>query len=195
MKMKYQTVAIFAAVGLAIAGLLLLTATAASARQDDPQLDQLFATLQQTDDQSVASATTTRIWQIWYEAGDDRIDSFMSLGRSAMAGGDFPKALANFDQAIARDPQYAEAWNQRATLYFFIGNMEASTHDAQQTIGLEPRHFGALSGLGLINLRVGELESAIEWFERALAVNPHARNARTNIEWAKQQLQEKSRDN
>ena len=178
--------------GTVVAGLLCPPAVA---RQDDPRLDELFAALSTTSDPARAQATVTRIWEVWYESGDERIDRFLSTGRSAMVGGDFPKALASFDQAIAMDPEYAEAWNHRATLYYLIGNLEASAHDAERTIELEPRHFGALSGLGLIDIRSGKLEKAIEWFERALAVNPHARNARENIDWARRQLDGESRDN
>jgi tetratricopeptide (TPR) repeat protein len=178
-----------------VALLMLLMPGPAQSRQDDPRLEALFATLQETGDPSVAGKAMTEISDIWFDAGDERVNRFMSKGRSAMAGREFAQALANFDQAIAIDPEYAEAWNQRATLYYFIGNLEASIRDAEQTLALEPRYFGALSGLGLIHIRAGELQKAIAWFERAIAVNPHARNARTNIDGLKQRLQEGVREN
>lgn len=174
---------------------ILLLPGPAQSRQDDPRLEALFTTLQETGDPSAAGKAMAEIWEIWFDAGDERVNQFMSQGRSAMAGSQFARALANFDQAIAIDPEYAEAWNQRATLYYFIGNLEASIHDAEQTLVFEPRHFGALSGLGLIHARAGELETAITWFERAIEVNPHARNARTNFEGLRQRLQEGIREN
>ena len=179
----------------AVALVMLLTPEPAQSRQDDSRLDALFATLQVTGDPAAAGKAMTQIWEIWFDAGDKRVNQFMREGRSAMAGSQFAQALANFDQAIAIDPEYAEAWNQRATLYYFIGNLEASIHDAEQTLVLEPRHFGALSGMGLIHIRAGRLKEAITWFERTLVVNPHARNARTNIEGLKQRLQEGLREN
>tara|TARA_A100001037_G_scaffold273889_1_gene271120 strand:+ start:2311 stop:2898 length:588 start_codon:yes stop_codon:yes gene_type:complete len=169
---------------------LLLLAMPVHSRQDDPRLDELFLTLQETRDPATARITMSKIWEVWFEAGDELLDQFMSRGRSAMAAGQLAEALANFDQAIAMDPKYAEAWNQRATIYYFMGNLEGSSHDAEQTLALEPRHFGALSGLGLIHIRKGELEQAISWFEQALAVNPHSASSRKNIEWVKQKLQQ-----
>ena len=179
----------------AVVVVALLMSGPAQSRQDDPRLEALFTTLQETGDPSVAGKAMAEIWEIWFDAGDERVNQFMTQGRSALAGGQFARALASFDQAIAIDPEYAEAWNQRATLYYFIGNLKASTHDAEQTLVLEPRHFGALSGLGLIHARAGELEKAITWFERAIEVNPHSRNARTNIEGLRQRLQEGTREN
>jgi tetratricopeptide (TPR) repeat protein len=120
----------------AVAIVMLLVPGPVQSRQDDPRLEALFTTLQETGDPSAAGKAMAEIWGIWFDAGDERVNQFMSQGRSAMAGSQFAQALANFDQAIAIDPEYAEAWNQRATLYFLIGNLEASIHDAEQALVL-----------------------------------------------------------
>ncbi len=93
----------------------------------------------------------------------------------------FGEALARFNEVIEKDPEFAEGWNRRATLYFLMGDYEASIADIQSTLALEPRHFGALSGLGLVNIQLERFGAAIEAFEEALKVNPHMPGAKQNI--------------
>jgi Flp pilus assembly protein TadD len=78
-----------------------------------------------------------------------------------------------FSQLIQDHPDFAEAWNKRATVRFLLGNDVGSRRDIARVIDLEPRHFGALSGLGMINMRSGDLQAALQAFEAALRVNPH----------------------
>ncbi len=153
----------------------------AGARQGDEQLDGLFARLKATADSQEAAVIQARIWEVWFESGAADIDRLLAAGNVAMNGRNFEAALARFDAVIARAPELAEGWNRRATLYYLMGEFEASITDIQHTLALEPRHFGALSGLGLVNIRLGQLREAIAAFEAALAVNPHMESARQNI--------------
>ncbi len=156
-------------------------ATPASARQDDTRLDKLFDTLQTTTSKSEAQIVAARIWELWFQSGRPDIDNLLARGGEAMNRGDFKEALDRFNDVIAEDPDLAEGWNRRATLYYLMGEYEASIADIESTLALEPRHFGALSGLGLVNIRLERFDAAIEAFEAALKVNPHSLGARENI--------------
>jgi tetratricopeptide (TPR) repeat protein len=106
----------------------------------------------------------------------------MAAGMEAMAEGELAKAIEAFDVVVELDPGFAEGWNRRATAHFLAGNDEASIGDIRRVLALEPRHFGALSGLGMILARSGQPQAALRAFEAALAVNPHLVGARIQVE-------------
>jgi tetratricopeptide (TPR) repeat protein len=165
---------------------MILTATMAAgnafADQTDTRLDGLFGQLQTTEDPAEAVRLTRAIWTVWFEIDDQDIASLMAAGDRAMRVRRFPDALVEFDAVVAAAPDYAEGWNRRATLYYMMGEYEASIADVDRVLELEPRHFGALSGLGQIFAAQGQLEAALEAFEYALQVNPHMPGPRLNIE-------------
>ena len=173
--MRIRSAAIALCLGLAIL-------PCAEARQTDPRLDALFEKLRTTGDAAEAQVTELLIWQIWTEAGDPATDSLMQLGMAAMEGGNLPGALSLFDAVTARDPEFAEGWNKRATVYYMMGAMEKSAEDVARVLALEPRHFGALSGLALINKALGRESAAITAFEQALKVNPHMPAAKERLD-------------
>ncbi len=148
-------------------------APALEARQDDSRLDSLFARLQITDNAAEANGIEAMIWGIWTDAEDDELDRLMAAGIGAMSTGRFGSALESFNAIIERDPEFAEGWNKRATLYYLMGRLDDSIADVERTLALEPRHFGALSGLGLIYTALEDAEAALTWFELAIEVNPH----------------------
>ena len=154
---------------------------AAEARQDDARLDGLFARLHETADPQEAQVVQAMIWAVWFESGSEETDRLLAQGNAAMGAGDYEVALLQFNAAVDKDPDLAEAWNRRATLFFLMGDYEASIRDIEKTLALEPRHFGALSGLGLVNIRLERLSAALDAFRRALKANPHAVGARQNI--------------
>jgi tetratricopeptide (TPR) repeat protein len=164
-------------VRLALASGLALSAPAL-ADQTDPRLEPLFIELRGVADAAAAAPIEAQIWQIWIEAGDAETDALMKSGMSAMARGDHEAALASFDALIDRSPRFAEAWNKRATIHFVLGQFERSVADIQQTLLLEPRHFGALAGLGLIYDALEQPAAALRSFEAALQINPHLQGAR-----------------
>lgn len=158
----------------AIVGFIaFVLATTADARQDDPRLDGLFEKLLATADDNDAQQIEATIWRIWIESGDESLDSLMKHGIAAMQSGRFEEALENFDEIIASAPDFAEGWNKRATLYYLMEKYADSVRDVEHTLALEPRHFGALSGMGLIQSALDNEAAALNWFERALVVNPH----------------------
>ncbi len=152
------------------------------ADQTDQRLADLFSRLQTTDDANDAAAATNLIWTIWHQSGDDRINQLMHQGIAQMSTRQYADAVATFSKIIEINARFAEAWNKRATVYYLMEEYRASVKDIDRTLELEPRHFGALSGLGLIMTALGNDEASIAAFEATLAVNPFAVGAQQNLE-------------
>lgn len=161
---------------------MLIFAGTAEADQDDPRLEPLFEALEETETAAVASRIEAAIWEIWKETDDSSSARLMRQGSEALAKRVFPIAILSFNRLIDRAPDFAEGWNRRATLHFLMGNDAASIADIEQTLALEPRHFGALSGLGLIMMRNRRPAAALRSFEAALELHPHLPAARAHIE-------------
>jgi tetratricopeptide (TPR) repeat protein len=136
-------------------------------------LDFLFEALKAAPDADSAKLVEGRIWALWLASGSDTADLMMSRVKTAMDNKDNALAIKLLDAVVAIRPNYVEAWNRRATLHFANKDYGKSLADIQQVLGREPRHFGALSGLGVIMQEFGEDKLALEAFRRALAVNPH----------------------
>jgi tetratricopeptide (TPR) repeat protein len=154
----------------------------AGADQKDPRLLALFGQLKAAPTSEAAAAIERQIWDLWVEAGDPETDKSMMTGAAAMAARDFPAALDAFNRVIARRPDFAEGWNRRATLYYLMGEYQKSLDDIDRTLALEPRHFGALSGLGLVNLQLDRKEAAASAWQRVLDVDPQNEGARENLD-------------
>jgi len=161
----------------------------AVADQRDVRLDGLFERLQTTESETEARAVQQQIWQIWIESDDMLANRLMRNGMQAMATEQFPLALDYFDRLVEHAPDFAEGWNRRATLHYLMDNYSASVLDIERTLELEPRHFGALSGLGLIYDAIDEPAAALRSFEAALAINPHLEGTRQRIDALRRQLQ------
>jgi len=156
----------------------LAAVSSGSARQDDARLDALFERLQATEDGAEARAIEATIW---LEADNPAIDALMMQGIAAMTSGDLSTALAAFDTVTRQVPDFAEGWNKRATVYYLMGRHDASVQDIARTLALEPRHFGAISGLGLIYTASGQEAEALRTFEAALAIHPHMEAIRQRV--------------
>lgn len=174
----------------AVSLMLLSTAVPAPSFADqlDGRLDQLFQRLQTTGNSGDATAIQQQIWQIWIEFDDLSISQLMRRGITAMARGDHGGALDAFDDMIDQAPEFAEAWNKRATVLYLMGRLDESVLDIQQTLALEPRHFGALSGLALIYDALEEPAAALRSLEAALAINPHLSGSRERIDELREKL-------
>ncbi|MGD2140341.1 MAG: tetratricopeptide repeat protein [Burkholderiales bacterium] len=130
------------------------------------------------------------IWKLWSRSGNARYDRMFEHGVEQMQAGAFTDAISSFSALIELAPDFTEAWNKRATVYFLVGKDEKSIADCQQVLEREPNHFGALSGYGQLMLRKHEYTRALGYFERALTVNPNLRNVSANIQAIKQVLEE-----
>jgi tetratricopeptide (TPR) repeat protein len=150
---------------------LLLEGPAVS-DQNDPRLANLFHRLSTASGTEEAFSLEENIWSIWLDSREDRIDSAMTKGIAAMNSGDYASALLSFDSIVQSAPRFAEGWNKRATLHFMMGAFDASVEDIHRTLALEPRHFGALSGLALIREGQGRPFEALEALEQISRLHP-----------------------
>ena len=183
------------AILVAVLGLgtfLVLGLAEARADQTDPRLKGLFEQLKAAPSPEAAAPLEAEIWTIWAESGNADLDKVFEVGSHAMALGDTATALKIFDVVVRKAPDFAEGWNKRATVHYMMGNYEASLADIDRTLELEPHHFGALSGLGLVNIELDRDEAALDAFERVLKVTPQSQSARYNIEIVKQRIKDKS---
>ena len=160
------------------------------ANQNDTRLDSLFSQLQITDSGQKARTIEKFIWRIWRESGDESVDQLMVDGVKAMGGGNYEGALIAFSSIVKGAPNFAEGWNKRATLYWLMGDFEKSVEDINRTLALEPRHFGALSGLAMIRESQERPLDALQAFERALEIYPAMPNAAERIRKLNRQLGE-----
>lgn len=168
--------------------LLLVLGDVADAGQSDRRLVSLFSRLDATPSPNEARGIESEIWRIWIEHGDRNISKEMVRGIGLMNRGDLNEALEAFDGVTRIAPDFAEGWNKRATVHFMLRSFDDSVRDIAKTLKLEPRHFGALSGLGLINAALGRYEAAIKAYEKALSVHPHLDGVRQTIRRLKQTL-------
>ena len=145
----------------------------AAADQNDPELPALFERLQQDLTPREAAQVDRRIWILWLHSEDKTINRLMAQGMIAMQRGALDRALERFNEIVERAPDFAEGWNKRATVLYMMGRHRESVADVRSVLNLEPRHYGALSGLGMILVAIGREEEALEWLRRALEVNPY----------------------
>lgn len=160
------------------------------ADQRDPVLDSLFADLQAAQGKS-AMLVQNRIWEVWFESGSDMVDLLLVDSREAMQMGLYGQAEEQLDAAVELAPEFAEGWNRRATLRFMRKNYVGSIEDIQKVLDLEPRHFGALSGLGMIYDRIEQPEAALQAFREALLINPHMAEVRKRAEEIEKALKDR----
>ena len=144
-------------------------------------LDGLFAQLSRTRDAKLADRISTRIWEIWQTSDSRSIDLLTIWARNASGSKRYHVALDLLDQVIALRPDYAEGFNQRATLHFIMENYGKSIADIERTLALEPRHYGALAGLAAILERLGEKDRALETWYRVLTIYPAMKSAQDSV--------------
>jgi tetratricopeptide (TPR) repeat protein len=132
----------------------------------------LFEALKAAPDDDSAKLVENRIWALWFASGSDTADLLMSRVKAATDAKELDLGIELLDKIIAIKPDYVEAWNRRATLYFMKKDYGRSIADIAQVLSREPRHFGALTGLGTILQELGDDKRALEIYRRALAVHP-----------------------
>lgn len=135
-------------------------------------LDELFTQLAQ-DDLDDWQAVEKEIWQEWSKSGSDSMDLLLTRGRAALAQGQTMLAIGHLTALIDHAPEFAEGWNARATAYFHAGLYGPAIADIHVTLSLNPRHFGALSGLGMIMEELDAPDDALFAYRQVLAIHPH----------------------
>ena len=143
-------------------------------------------------DAFVSQGAEQALWQIFHRSGKVEVDTRLQEGIEAMQRGALPTAIDIFTDVIEQAPDFAEGYNKRATTYYMMEEFDKSIADCERTIALNPVHFGALSGAGLCYLGLRNLSKALEYFERAVAVNPNMPQIRQYIEEIKRFLRDES---
>jgi tetratricopeptide (TPR) repeat protein len=136
-------------------------------------LDFLFGALKAAPDEASAKQVEARIWAIWIRTPSDTAALLMVRAKAAMDAEKYDVALKLLDAVVKLRPDYVEAWNRRATVYYMQNDYQHSLEDIEQVLVREPRHFGALVGLGRIMQDIGDDKRALDAFRQALAVNPY----------------------
>jgi len=136
-------------------------------------LDFLFGALKAAPDETSAKHVEARIWALWLQTPSDTAALLMTRAKAAMDAQKMDVALKLLDAVVKLRPDYIEAWNRRATLYYLKNDYTRSLEDIGQVLAREPRHFGALAGLGMIMQDIGDEKRALDAFRKALAINPH----------------------
>jgi tetratricopeptide (TPR) repeat protein len=136
-------------------------------------LDTLFAKLHRVTGEQEAETAEQGIWKIWMTSDSPTAEVLLQQATRAMNDGAPEPSLAILDRLVGAYPDFSEAWNKRATLYFKMGKFSESLADIDKVLDLEPRHFGALSGRGMIHQRQKRYGAALDAYKDALAVNPN----------------------
>jgi tetratricopeptide (TPR) repeat protein len=128
------------------------------------------------------------LWLLWSRSGDAGIDMMMAEAAEHMQSSRYREAISLLSEVVRRKPEFAEGWNRRATVYFLAGDLKRSIADCDEVLKRNPGHFGALSGLGQIHLQMNDEPKALEWFRRALEVNPNMVSVEMNVRMLEERL-------
>lgn len=145
-------------------------------------------------DPTVRALAEQSLWQVWSRSGDPAVDNLFEIGLEQMNQRDAVGAIRTFTEIIQKKPEFGEGWNKRATLYYIIGEYDKSLADCEEVLRRNPVHFGVLSGFGMIYLKLGKPEKALDYFQRALQVNPNLRQVEFAAEELRRLLIERRKD-
>ena len=134
------------------------------------------------------------MWQVWSRSGDDEVDALFATGVEQMGQRKLEAAVETFTRVIERRPDFAEGWNKRATAHYLLGDYRRSLADCGEVVKRNPEHWGALSGYGMIYLRLDQPGRALEFFERALTANPNLSQVRHTIEQLRALVRQRRRN-
>jgi tetratricopeptide (TPR) repeat protein len=145
------------------------------------RLDKLFSDLKRERNEKAAERIANQIFLVWSDSGSASIDLMMQWSQKAIEDQKFDVALDFLDEVVTLQPDFAEGWNRRATVHFLMKNYGKSMADIDKTLELEPRHFGAISGLAQIMADTGRKEQALRAWQRVLDIYPMLRNAQSQV--------------
>ncbi|MCY3873484.1 MAG: hypothetical protein OXF88_04225 [Rhodobacteraceae bacterium] len=165
---------------LALAFVMFAFETAVAQSDNKDRLDFLFERLSDPDLENWEEVEM-EVWRLWSNSGSRSMDLLLELGTRAMANGDLRTAVERFTVLVENAPGFPEGWNKRATAYFLMQRYSLSLADIEKTLTLEPRHFGAMSGLGMILERFDRNEEALGVYEHLVTIHPHRQDAHDAI--------------
>jgi tetratricopeptide (TPR) repeat protein len=145
-------------------------------------LDDLFRRLAETKDAGEANGIASLIERRWSRSGSDTADLLLARAGEAMEGKDFPLAIELLDRVIVLKPDWAEAWNRRATAFYLLDDPVSAMADVRQVVTREPRHFAAWAGLGHMYLAAGDKARAVLAYRKALGIHPHLPRVKEAVE-------------
>ena len=165
--------------------IILLSSTASGASQTQVLLDKLA----RAPSAEAAKKIVNNIQEAWINSHKDLSEKqLMSQALSSMDNGNLTKAERELTELIQKNPDFVEAWNKRATVRFFNGDLAGSETDVFEVLSREPRHFGAISGLAMINVHIGALEEAVKAYKMLLDIHPHAKDAKRYLPHLKKKI-------
>jgi tetratricopeptide (TPR) repeat protein len=159
--------------------------------QREELLDRLFGRLKTAKSEREAQVVEQSIWRLWMHSGSATDDLLLQQAARSMNARQYDRALDILDAIIEHSPDFAEAYNKRATVNYLAGRPERSLSDIDRVLALEPRHFGALSGLGMIRRDKGDDRGALDAFREALAINPFMPNVREAVQALEKELEQR----
>ncbi len=160
------------------------------------RMDDVPALVQALRDQDplVRALAESSLWQVWSRSGDGEVDRLLAIGIEQIGARQGDAAVETLTRVIERKPEFAEGWNKRATVYYLMGEYQKSLADCDEVMKRNPHHFGALSGYGMIYLQLDQPARALEYLERALAVNPNLSSVAETIETLRRLLIQRGKD-
>jgi tetratricopeptide (TPR) repeat protein len=188
MRNVFAFLAVSLLLGVAPPALAGAPATPSAATAQKARLDKLFADLKRERNDKAAERIAGNIWREWSDSGSASINLMMLWSQKAMEARKFGVALDFLDQVVTLDPTYAEGWNRRATVHYMMKSYGKSMADIDRTLRLEPRHFGALSGLAQIMADTDHTQAALDAWQRVLAVYPMMRSAQQQVSTLSEEL-------
>ena len=133
-----------------------------------------------------------KIWKIWSTHPTDQfLTTRLAEGSKLVRNNQLVRAVDIFTEVIEKDPTWAEAWNKRATVLYLLGDYQSSQNDIDKVLKLEKRHFGALAGQGLVNIKLENYEKAIKSYEKAQEIYPAMQSPKIMIEQIEQLIKQK----
>ncbi|MDB9746717.1 tetratricopeptide repeat protein [Candidatus Pelagibacter sp.] len=163
-------------------------ATTADERSD--QLNRLFDELK-IDNTVLTHETEQKIWGIWStHPTNQQLTNRLTEGSTFVRNKKLSKAVKIYTEVINKDPKWAEAWNKRATVLYMMGDYKGSQDDIDKVLEIEKRHFGALAGQGLVNIKLGNYEKAIESYEKAKKIYPSMQSPKIMIKQIKELIKQ-----
>jgi tetratricopeptide (TPR) repeat protein len=151
-------------------------------------LDSLFEQLKAAESEDAAAFIENLIWELWLISEQEEVNALMAKGIEEMSRGNYARAVQAFSAITELSPDFPEGWNKRATAYYLKGDFAASMRDIQRTLALEPRHFGALTGLGLIYTALGNELAALKAYESVLSIHPKQKGLQKYVEELRRKL-------
>ena len=160
---------------------------------DQKNLDFLFKKLKKENNHSIARSIEDQIWKLWTtHQSDNNLTQMMNDGTVLMNNRNYDEAIRIFTKIIDSDPKWAEGWNKRATVYYYQKKYKLSQSDINKVIELENRHFGALSGQGMVQIKLDNLEKALESYKKVLEIYPSNKAAQTLVDEIEKTIKEET---